>query len=123
MKYIKLFENFDAQNIDIEDVIRKAASPEELGKFFSFNFDTKNLTLNVHHDYIYPNGDKQIGYANLGNSLDRILSTATERLKSMGLTLGKGDDTSHGSMAFKLIHHPLDSFDKNTQSWEFKLIV
>lgn len=25
MKYIKLFENFDAQNIDIEDVIRKAS--------------------------------------------------------------------------------------------------
>ena len=59
----------------------------------------------------------------MGNSLDRILSTATERLKSMGLTLGKGDNTSYGSMAFKLIHHPLDSFDKNSQSWDFKLIV
>ena len=40
----------------------------------------------------------------------------------MGLTLGKGDDTSHGRNAFKLINHPLDSY-RDTQSWEFKLIV
>ena len=122
MKYIKLFENFDAQNINIEDVIRTAASPEELGKYFSFRFDTKDLTLHVVHQYIYPNGDKQIGLQLLGNSLDRILSTATEKLESMGLTLGKGDDTSHGRNAFKLINHPLDSY-RDTQSWEFKLIV
>lgn len=122
MKYIKLFENFDAQNIDIVDVIRKAASHDQLGKYFSFNFDTKYLTLNVHHQYIYPNGDKQIGLQLLGNSLDRILSTATEELESMGLTLGKGDNTSHGRMAFKLISHPLDSHI-DTQSWKFRLIV
>jgi hypothetical protein len=122
MKHVKLFENFMLNSINIEDVIRKAAYTEELGKYFRFRFDNKYLTLYVNHQYIYPNGDKQWGLQLLGNSLDRILSTATEELESMGLTLGKGDNTSHGRNAFKLISHPLDSHI-DTQSWEFKLIV
>ena len=122
MKYIKLFENFDSKNINIVDVIRKAASNDQSGEDFTFSFDNENLTLNVHHQYIYPNGDEQVGLQLLGNSLDRILSRATEELESMGLTLGKGDNTSHGRNAFKLISHPLDSH-LDTQSWKFKLIL
>jgi hypothetical protein len=122
MKYIKLFENFDSKNINIVDVIRKAASNDQSGEDFIFSFDNENLTLSVDHRYIYPNGDKQIGYSILGNSLDRILSIATEKLESMGLTLGKGDDNSHGRNAFKLIDHPLNSHS-DTQSWKFKLIL
>jgi hypothetical protein len=122
MKYIKLFENFDSKNINIADVIRTAASPEELGGYFTFYFNNENLTLSVDHRYIYPNGDKQIGLQLLGNSLDRILSRATEKLESMGLALGKGDGTSHGRNAFKLISHPLNSH-RDTQSWKFRLIL
>ena len=122
MKYIKLFENFDSKNINIVDVIRKAASSEELGEYFTFSFDNENLTLYVDHIYIYPNGNKEVGYSILDNQLDRILSGATEKLESMGLTLGEGDDTSHGRNAFKLISHPLDS-SRDTQRWKFKLIV
>ena len=124
MKYIKLFENFDSKNINIVDVIRTAASPEELGEYFTFYFNNENLTLSVHHQYIYPNGDKQIGYSILGNVLDRILSRATEKLESMGLTLGKGDDTSQGRNAFKLISSPKPMDDiQDTQHWKFKLIL
>ena len=119
MKYIKLFENFDSKNINIVDVIRKAASSEELGEYFKFRFDNENLTLYVDHIYI---GDKEFGYSILGNSLDRILSRATEKLESMGLTLGKGDDNSHGRNAFKEISHPLAS-SRDTQRWKFKIIL
>ncbi len=122
MKYIKLFENFDSKNINIEDVIRKAANTEELGGYFKFSFDNENLILYVDHIYIYPNGDKEIGYSILGNVLNRILSRATEKLESMGLTLGKGDNTSHGRNAFKGLSHPLNSY-QDTQRWEFKLIL
>jgi len=47
---------------------------------------------------------------------------STEKLESMGLTLGKGDDTSHGKNAFELISHPLDSHI-DRQRLKFKLIV
>ncbi len=127
MRYLKLFENFNNlvdqikdQNINIEEALKKAASVDSLGKYFTFHFNTKDLTLRVDHNYVYPGGDKNTGLSQLGNSLDRILSTATENLESMGLQLPEGDDTSHGKNAFSCISDP---FKSQSQVWFYKIYI
>ena len=116
----KLSDKIKSSNIDIEDVLKKAAASEQLGGYFDFGFDPSILSLKVDHHYIYSkDGGKETALAKLNNVLDRILSKATEELISMGLDLGKGDNTSHGKNAFKLLDHPLDS---DSQRWTFTLM-
>jgi len=116
-----LIDKIKSLNIDVEDALEKAASTEGLGRYFTFGFSPSNLSLRIDHDYIYPNGNKEYGLATLGNTLDRILSTATEKLLSMGLNLGKGDNTSYGKNAFKTIDSPQGSF-AGSQTWMLRLM-
>lgn len=136
MRYLKLYEDFEAKGILESDFIintlndlkkkafdaNKTYQDEENNKIYkkpyqtheqlTFKWDPKDLMLTIEikpeREYSYFGLSKEKAQQNLKDNMPMfyeriswILSEATKIIEEKGVTLGEGDDSSHGRTGFE----------------------